>query len=231
MKLSILPVFLIIVFAFCFFILIRAQKNQSISAKEARSVYLLLLVFALWAFISILMGINDVHPRLMDSIPLLWQACVLVMIAGIGLFSKNLRAALGGIASTTPQHWLVFFQALRIGAIGTVIKVMNGEIVSKFPIWVGIPDFLFGLSALVVGWVLLRKGISNEFLIFWNLLGAAIILVPVFGLMPYWMNEPGFSFIFEFPMVLAPSVVVPIFILFNLLTAWNCFARNKLASS
>jgi len=231
MKLSILPVFLIIVFAFCFFISIRAQRNRSISGKDAASVYILLLVFALWTVISIIMGMNDVHSQLMDSIPLIWQACVLVMIAGIGLFSKNLRAGLLGIASTTPEHWLVFFQALRIGAIGTVIKVINGEIVSNFPIWVGIPDFLFGLSALVVGLLMLRKRISNRFLIFWNLLGAAIILVPVFGLMPYWMNEPGFSFIFEFPMVLAPSVVVPIFILFNLLTAWNCFAQDKLSSS
>jgi len=227
MKVSILPVFVVVVFAFCFFILIRAQRNRSITTKEAASAYLLLLVFALWAVISIIMGINDVHSRLMGSIPLLWQACVLVMIAGIGLFSKNLRAALRGIASTTPQHWLVFFQALRIGAIGTVIKVINGEIVSNFPIWVGIPDFLFGLSALVVGWLVLRKGISNGFLIFWNLLGAAIILVPVFGIMPYWMNELGFSFIFEFPMILAPSVVVPIFILINLLMAWNIFDLRR----
>jgi len=227
MKASILPVYIAVVFAFCFFVSIRAQKNRSIAAKEATSVYILLLVFALWAVISIIMGMNEVHPRLMDSIPLLWQACVLIIIVGIGLFSKNLKAALRGIASATPQHWFVFFQALRIGAIGTVIKVLNGEIVSKFPIWVGIPDFLFGLSALVVGWLLLRKAISNGFLIVWNLLGAAIILVPVFGLMPYWMNEPGFIFIFEFPMILAPSVVVPIMILFNLLMAWNIFDSHR----
>ena len=227
MKASILPVYIAVVFAFCFFVSIRAQKNRSIAAKEATSVYILLLVFALWAVISIIMGMNEVHPRLMDSIPLLWQACVLIIIVGIGLFSKNLKAALRGIASATPQHWFVFFQALRIGAIGTVIKLLNGEIVSKFPIWVGIPDFLFGLSALVVGWLLLRKAISNGFLIVWNLLGAAIILVPVFGLMPYWMNEPGFIFIFEFPMILAPSVVVPIMILFNLLMAWNIFDSHR----
>jgi len=35
------------------------------------------------------------------------------------------------------------------------------------------------------------------------------------------MNEPGFTFILEFPMVLAPSIVVPILILLNALLAWK----------
>ena len=37
------------------------------------------------------------------------------------------------------------------------------------------------------------------------------------------MNEPGFVFIFEFPMVLAPSIILPILIFLNLLMAWRIF--------
>ena len=93
--------------------------------------------------------------------------------------------------------------------------------------WVGIPDFLFGLSALIVGWLLLRKAVGTRFLMIWNLIGAAIILLPTFLLMNYFMNEPGFIFIFEFPMVLAPSIVVPIFIFLNFLLAWRSFELTR----
>ncbi len=122
---------------------------------------------------------------------------------------------------------MLFFQELRIGALCGVVKGIKGEITSSFVFWVGIPDFFFGLSALVVGWLVLRKAVSNRFLMVWNLIGAAIILLPTFGLMNYFMNEPGFIFIFEFPMVLAPSIVIPILILFNLLLAWRIFEARR----
>ena len=134
------------------------------------------------------MGMKELHVSLMDRIPLLWQACVLMMILGIGLLAKSLRSAQRGIARATPFHWLIFIQAMRIGAIGSIVKALRGDITSTFPLWVGIPDFLFGLSALFVGWLFLKKSISNGFLIAWNLIGAAIILLPL-APMPYWIDD------------------------------------------
>jgi len=224
MKFSVLYISVIVVFAFCIFINRKAKNNQSISKAEARSVDVLLLLFFVWTLIAIMLGIKGSHVLLMEHIPLLWQACVPVAIVFIGLLlSRNLRSALSSIASGTPWHWLVFFQALRIGAIGGVMKGLRGEVKSGFVFWVGIPDFFFGVSALIVGWLLLRKVVGNSFLMVWNLIGAAIILLPTFLFMNYWMNEPGFTFIFEFPMVLAPSIVVPAFILLNFLLAWGTF--------
>lgn len=226
MKLSVLPILVIGVFAFCIFIARRARANQSITSAEARSVYLLLLMFFIWTLISVAMGIQEMHasPALMERIPLLWQACVPVIITIIGLLlSRKLRNALRGIASSTPWHWLVFFQALRLGALGGVAKGIKGEVTSSFVFWVGIPDFLFGGSALIIGWLLMRKAVGHRFLMIWNLIGAAIILLPTFVFMNHFMSEPGFIFIFEFPMVLAPSIVVPIFVLLNLLLAWRIF--------
>jgi len=42
MKMSILPIYVIAVFAFCVFITHRAKRVQSINTAEARSVYMLL---------------------------------------------------------------------------------------------------------------------------------------------------------------------------------------------
>ena len=222
MKFSILPIFVIFIFIFCIAITRRAKRNQSITIAERRSVYALLLAFFAWTVIAAVLGIKGIHPALMERIPLLWQACVPVVMATIGLiFSRTLRSGLRGIAASTPWHWLVFVHVLRIGAIGGVMKGIKGEIKSGFVFWIGIPDLLFGLSALVVGWLLLRDAVGHRFLVIWNLVGAALILLPTFIPMSYWMNEPGFVFIFEFPMVLAPSIVLPIFISLNLLMAWR----------
>jgi len=226
--LSILPIFVIIDFAFCIFITRRAKKMRSINSAETLSVYLLLLAFFVWTLMSIVLGIKGLHLTLMERVPLLWQACIPVIILVIDLFlSRNLRSGLRGITSSTPWHWLVLFQSLRIGALGAVIKGIKGEITSSYIFWVGIPDFLYGVSAFFVGWLLLRNAIGNGFLMIWNLIGPAIILLPTFLFMNYFMNEPGFIFIFEFPMVLAPSIVVPVFLFLNFLLAWRIYELRR----
>jgi len=228
MKLSIPFIYVIIVFAFCIFITSRAKREQSIDTAEARSVYFLLLAFLVWTLTSTVLGLKEIHtsPLLMERVPLLWQACTAVVILATALLlSPSLRSALHGIAASTPWHWLVFIQALRLGALGGVVKGIEGEITSAYVLWIGIPDFLYGFSAIIVGWLVLRKAVGNRFLIIWSLIGAAIILLPTFVFMNHWMNEPGFTFIMEFPMVLAPSIVMPIFIFLNFLLAWRIFKR------
>ena len=203
MKLSILPIFVVLVLSFCVAITRRARSNESITAPEARNVYLLLLAFLGWTLIAVVLGIQGAHVELMERVPFLWQSFVPIVLWSTAFtFSSTLRRGLRGIATNTPAHWLVLIQALRVGALGGIVKGMRGEVESSFVFWIGIPDFLFGLSALVVGWLLLRKAVSPRFLIAWNLVGFGLIILPTFGAMNYWMNDPGFVFIFEFPMVL-----------------------------
>ena len=231
MRLSILPIFVILVFVFCLLITLRARRGGSINRAEARSVYYLVLALVAWTVVLVGLGINGIHVALMKSVPPLWQAGVPVGIAMIGfVVSGNLRPAVRGIATSTPGLWLVLIQALRIGALGGVIKGIQGEVTSSFVFWVGIPDFLFGISAIMVGWLLLRRAVSDGFLVAWSLIGASIILLPTFLAMNYWMNEPGFSFIFEFPMVMAPGIVVPMFVLLNFLLAWGAWIDSRSGS-
>ena len=115
MKLSVLPIWVLGVFAFCLFIARRAKHNQAINTKEARSAYVLLLTLFVWTLISTVLGIKGIHasPWLQERIPLLWQANVPVVIVVIGLLlSPTLRSALRGIVSSTPWHWLVFFSGV-----------------------------------------------------------------------------------------------------------------------
>ena len=228
MKFSILPIYIVVVFIFCIAIIRRASSNKSINVVEARSVYALLLAFFVWTLIAIVLGVRGTHVELMAHVPLLWQAFVPVIIWSTAfIFSSTLRNGLRGIATSTPEYWFVFIQAFRIGALGGIMKGFQGEVTSTYVFWIGIPDFVFGVSALVVGWLLLRKAAGPRFLIGWNLVGFALIILPTFVPMNYWMNEQGFVFIFEFPMVLAPSIVVSTLVSLNLLHAWGIFVTEK----
>jgi hypothetical protein len=230
MKISVIPFFILFLFAFIVLITRRARHNRSITGKEAGSLYTLIGALAIWTLVSTGMGLAGLHTSdwLFQTVPLLWQAVLPVVIVMTPfLLSKRLQGALLGVAVSTPVVWLVLIQALRIGGLGGVIKGITGEVTSGYVFWIGIPDFLFGLSAIAVGWLVHRGSVGPRFLMAWSLAGAAIILVPTFAFMSYWMNEPGFIFIFEFPMVLAPSIVVPIFVLLNALLAWRSFRSGS----
>jgi hypothetical protein len=230
MKLSILPFYVLFVFAFCVYIVYAARRSGKIGTPEARSIYLVIAGLFGWAIVATALGLCEVHtsPWLLEHVPLLWQSCVpvVILVVAFGL-SQTVRTALCKLADGTPASWLVYVHALRIGALGTIVKALSGEITSNFPLWVGIPDFTYGVSAIIVGWLLGRGSIRHRTLAIWAVTGAAIILVPIFGLMPYWMNEPGFMFIFEFPMVIAPSIVVPIFVLLDFLLAWKAIRAGN----
>jgi hypothetical protein len=204
----------------------------AIEANEARAVYGLFAAFVIWAGLVAILGARGVHLSLMQDVPLLWQALVpMVIWTPVFAISGSFRRALWGIMKVTPAHWLVLVQALRIGAIGGIMKGMSGDIASDYVFWIGIPDFTFGLSALVVAMLVQRNKLGPRSLIVWNLVGFGLIVFPTFLPMNYWMNEPGFEFIFEFPMILAPSIVVSLLISLNLLQAWATWRQNPSAKS
>ena len=230
MEFSIVPFLVLGVFAFLGALVRRASRDSFIDHRQARSLYAFLAVLIVWGVACTVMGILGMHsnPSLIRAVPLLWQSCVAIVLgSGFYALSPTFRGSLVGLALGTPTTWLIWVQALRIGAIGSVFKVFSGEIQSGFPLWVGIPDFFFGLSSPVVAWLVYRGSVGERALAVWGGLGAAIILVATFGFMPYWMSEPGFSFIFEFPMVLAPSIVVPTLVLLNLLLSAQQMIKGR----
>ena len=101
------------------------------------------------------------------------------------------------------------------------------------PVWVALLA-LANISSLFFWSDPLAKLIFITFLVsamaimaLFSYFGFALIFLPTYVPMNYWMDEPGFTFIFEFPMVLAPSIVIPIFISLNLLHAWGIFVTQK----
>jgi len=218
---SILPLYVLLVFGFLVAIVRSASRSQTLATREATHLYGLIGALFPWTGVVVAMGLQGLHLALADRVPLLWQALVPVALwMTVAMFSPTTRRALHKLAIATPPHWLAWIQALRIGAIGGVSKGLSGEIQSSYVFWIGIPDLLFGISALLFGWLLQRGRVPPSVLLAWSLTGFALVFLPTFVPMGYWMSEPGFRFIFEFPMILAPGIVVSVLLSLNLMQAW-----------
>lgn len=141
---------------------------------------------------------------------------------GLLLVLPAFRDALLMIATHVPARAFVLVHALRMAAAGGVAKGLTGALPASFTLPVGIPDFLFGVSALMLGLSWPREGLAPRKLIVWNLIGIAVIL-PAPVLMQMGLPGPLYTFdstpdaraLFEFPMALAPTLIVPLFIFTN----------------
>lgn len=225
---SILPFYAVAVIGFCILLIVNVKKSEEIDGFDRKSIWIIIALLIGWTIILTIMGYRNLHVKLMESIPLLWQAFVPVTIwMTVLAVSPKARKSMHKIAMSTPDRWLVWIQALRLGAIGGVVKGVTGSIESSYVLWVGIPDVLFGLSALVLGWLLRSRSVPRKILLTWNLVGFSIIFFPTFAVMNHWMNEPGFTFIFEFPMILAPGNVVSMLISMNLMHAWAALYSDR----
>jgi len=194
-------------------------------------------VLVLWAVASTWLALSGVYESqaFLAAYPLVWLPFVpVVAVALILVLFRPARDAVRALIDGTPTTWLIGIHALRLLAIGTLIKAWSDAFARSFALWVGIPDLLFGLSALVMVWLAARGRVTPPGLLAWSLLGVLVILpgAPLVGqmglpgLLHAIKETPSITTLFAFPMVLAPSLVVPIFVMMNLLVAIGVIERS-----
>ena len=126
-----------------------------------------------------------------------------------------IRAAQG-----TTDLQLASIHVLRLLAIGTVIKYVQGQLPRHFIIWGSLPDFLFGVSAVIVTSLGANEPLDQSFLYIWHTIGFSLFVgagISMFFSVPsplrLYHDKPDASIVFQFPMVLAPNFTVPLFML------------------
>ena len=168
--------------------------------------------------------------------PGLWVPAVLAVFVGLLLIvSGTFRNGISDIIRQTPSHWFVAIQALRITAVGTLIKTLQGAFPHHVELAIGVNDLLYGLSALAIYPLAAGKRISRDALMMWHTVGIMILIVPgplaiQFGLpgaLQIFADPPTTTVMFDFPMVLAPTLIVPLFMLFNLAGILSAWGRPK----
>ena len=238
MKFSLLPVLLFIQVGFLALMGHHAFRRNVISRSELMALYGLMVLLSGWCVVGGYLAYTGVYTsqNFLNALPGLWLPLVPVALAILPIVSiPMLRTGILKSAQATPRQWFAYLQALRISALGTAIKTLQGEFPVAFEVFVGIPDLLFGISALWIAYALKRGRLSDRAWIIWNAVGAAIILIG--GLIVINMSLPGpfatfsepptFLVAFEFPLALAPTATVPLFVAYNALAIVGTLRERK----
>ncbi|MEW8092616.1 MAG: hypothetical protein AB2784_23675 [Candidatus Thiodiazotropha endolucinida] len=231
MQLSGLPLLIAVVFGFLWFLVSRLHRAGILNSNQRNQMALLIGVILMWGmFIGYQSSVGRFSSEpFYNLMPGYWMPYVPVVVAvSMMLLLAPLRDGLRILVDKTPAHWLSGIHILRILALGTLLKASNDLFPQMFAWFVGGPDLLFGVSAIIVT-LLARSGrLSDRFILFWHLVGAFAIVLPVAGLMHLFMAEALFAELFMFPMVMAPALIVPTLVLLNLLVAWRFYEQGAL---
>ncbi len=225
MNFSMIPFLIFIIFGFLLFLIERLHRAGRLNKSQRAWLLVLVVVLFTWCAASGYWSIRGIYvsPEFLALAPGYWLPFVPVVITvTLVMLVPTLRQGLIILVDNTPVRWLTGIHQLRILALGSIIKASSGLFPAKFAWYVGIPDLLFGLSAIwLTVFVLRRHQISDRSLLLWNLAGAMAILAPAFGFMHIYMQEALFTELFVFPMALAPTFIVPVFVMLNLLVVWR----------
>ena len=182
------PLLAAVVLGFALFITKRAEKLRRIERHEALAIQLLVAAWTLWGLASGALSLSGAYAS--DSfyamLPGLWMFFFPVFIfVAFSVVSRSIRDGIGKVLAATPLHWLVYFHALRVSAIGAGLETARGTFPQSFELAVGVPDLLFGLSALYVGKRTSDGSISKRAVGWWSLAGA-LAIVPAAPLSLRW---------------------------------------------
>ena len=231
------PLLAAVVLGFVLFITKRAERGGHIGRRQTRALQGLVAAWTLWGLASAGLALSGAYAS--DSfyamLPGLWAPFVPVFIfVALSAASRSIRSGIAKVLAATPLHWLIYFHSLRLSAIGTAFETARGTFPQSFELAVGVPDLLFGLSALYVGKRASDGSISRRAVGWWSLAGALAIvpaapLVAQMGLpgpLQVFSGEPSATALFVYPMVLAPTLIVALFVLFNLLAAQHLLSHS-----
>ena len=241
MKLSSLPFLLAVLLGFIIAASGRAYQRGQVSRPELQAVFGLVAFLGLWGILSAYLSKIGLYKSqgFLALVPGLWLPLVPVALTIIPIAAfPTLRAGIFKTIDFTPLTWFAYIQALRITALGTAVKTIQGQFPVIVEVFLGFPDFLFGVSAL---WVAIRVGqgaLSERFWVYWHGLGAAIILVmgtvvinmSLPGPFQVFSTPPTFLVAFEFPLALAPTFAVPLFVMYNLAGILKVYPKRTVNS-
>ena len=193
------------------------------------------MLFA-WVVVSSTLAIFGVYldERALRALPLLCGFLVPIGIVAAALrFDPVLRSGVLSILGSLPLSWLVAAQAIRITAIGTILKYLDGDLPGHFILPVGVPDLAVGLTALPMArWAARNPASARPSLIAWNVIGASIFLsagvlmhVSMPGPVQFFTSGPTTQTLFEFPLALVPTFLVPCFVGLHMACLWRLIAR------
>lgn len=228
---TIIPLLILSQLLFLPFLAWKARRDAHITQTQFKATLIPVIGLTIWTAIALFLGISGIleSNNFYQLYPALWLPVIPIAIVFASFALPTVKTGIASILTVTPAYWLAFFQAGRISAIGTAYHTLQGNFPLYFEVAVGIPDLCFGLSALVMGILIILQKINSRALIIWHIIGVLIIVptAPLLlqlglpGTLQIFIHPPTAEAVYTFPMSLAPIMVVPTFVTFNLLGIWR----------
>lgn len=201
------------------------RRSGALSEDALPLVWFWLGALAVWGVVSGWLSLSGRYasPQFIAAWPGLWLPAMPVARTAVMLLASPLaRDAATALSRGIADADFVLLQAMRLAAIGSVFKALAGKMPRGFGLGLGIPDALFGASALAIA-LIGTDAVPGPALLLWNAVGAALLLtaLPMLqlslpGPLQRFRSQPDGRVLFVFPLVLAPTVVAPLFLLANL---------------
>lgn len=210
-------------------------QHRLIGRGEVFAIAIWIAALAIWGIISSWLALSGRYqrPDFLALWPGLWLPAIPVMLTlGLLVTMPMLRSAFVELATNVPLTHHILFQSVRVTALGAIIKAHRKEVPPVLGFGVGVPDALFGVSALALGLSGAADSIPTAYLIAWALVGAAILLSMLIvlpltlpGPFKHFRGQPDGRSLFAFPIVLAPSLLATLFLIGNLVFLAACLIK------
>jgi hypothetical protein len=150
-------------------------------------------------------------------------AAVVLSIAWV--FSPQFRRAMLSI----PLQALVGLNVLRIFGVLFVLEYFTHELAAPFGPVAGLGDTITGLVAIPLAVSIARGSFSKSSVAWWNAFGALDLFTALtLGALsqdgvPFrvFFGEPGLTAMTQLPLVIVPTILVPIYLLLHLTVAYR----------
>ncbi len=209
-----------------------ALQNGAMGPYGAAALAAWLAAIGLWvAYVGWLSRSGWLTGPGVATYPWLWVPSPPVMLTLAGLLlAPMLRNAWFAVLAALPVIAVPLLNALRIMAIGPVVKAWRGRFPRRIGFGVGIPDALFGLWS---AYIAMSGGFqSDRQAVLWHGVGTAILLLMmpmIFTLLRQpRLDAPGKGSaraILDFPLVLAPAGLATLFAVLHLLSLAALYAK------
>lgn len=228
LPLSSLPLLLLALFGTITFMGARAWRAGTLSQGEAALLFGLFAAGALWTWAAAELALAGTAQSagFLFWLPGLWLPYTIILILQPLRLTAFGRQGLYKLMDQISPAAIVALEGLRILGLGTLLKTFQGTFPIHFEVLTGIPDLLFGVSALAVLWLIARGRITWRGLMRWHLAGLFIlapaglfIQLGLPGPLQLFSAPPTSLALFEFPMILAPASAVPLFAFINVWSA------------
>lgn len=206
-----------------------AAQRGRIEPAHVRAIHAWLALLTAWGVATAMLATTGAYrsAALLALLPGLWVPLAPVALTLALLAWPRFRAALWQLSLHTPPRAFLWLHALRIAALGGIVKAAQGLLPKAFVFAIGIPDLAFGLASLALALNYRHVKPGRTGLIAWNLAGMAVLMAaPVLmqmglpGPFHIFSDPPDARALFEFPMVLAPTLVVTLMFFTN---GWHAY--------